>query len=186
MKTGITLPRDVELLGITPHAHYLAKDMKVDAHLPDGTVKPLIWIKDWDFNWQGQYRYAERVKLPKGTRVELEYTYDNSPDNPRNPSSPPVRVHWGEQTKDEMALAFMGVVLPSPADEAAFQKAIGVEMITEFFQQNTDMNDLPQELSPAQRARVKLAVTLFDKNHDGKLDADERKALIDFLRERMQ
>jgi hypothetical protein len=186
VKSKITIPQDVDLLGITPHAHYLAKDMKVDAHLPDGTVKPLIWIKDWDFNWQGQYRYAERIKLPKGTRVELEYTYDNSANNPRNPSSPPVRVHWGEQTKDEMALAFLSVVLPSPADEAAFQRAIGVEMISEFFESSSNMDDLPQEISPEQRARLKLAVTMFDKNHDGRLDADERKALIDFLRERRQ
>ena len=182
VKTGITIPQDVELLGITPHAHYLAKDMKVDAHLPDGTVTPLIWIKDWDFNWQGQYRYADRIKLPKGTRVELEYTYDNSAGNPRNPSSPPVRVHWGEQTKDEMALAFLSVVLPSPADEAAFQRAIGIEALTEFFQQTDDVNVLPQEISPAQRDRLKLAIALFDRNHDGKLDAEERKALIDFTR----
>jgi mono/diheme cytochrome c family protein len=186
VKTGITIPQDVEVLGITPHAHYLGRDMKVDARLPDGTVTPLIWIKDWDFNWQGQYRYADRIKLPKGTRVELEYTYDNSAANPRNPSSPPVRVHWGEQTKDEMALAFLAVVLPSPADEAAFQRAIGIEALTEFFQQSDDVNVLPQEISPAQRDRLKLAIALFDKNHDGKLDAEERKGLIDFIRGRTQ
>ena len=73
----------------------------------------LIWIKDWDFNWQGQYRYSQPVKLPKGTRVELEYTYDNSAANPRNPSHPPVAVHWGEQTTNEMAVAFLSVKLGS-------------------------------------------------------------------------
>ena len=52
--------------------------MKVNARFPDGTVMPLIWIKDWDFNWQGQYRYKEPIKLPKGTKIELEYVYDNS------------------------------------------------------------------------------------------------------------
>src|SRR5215471_6111034 len=65
VKTSVTLPQDVDVLGLTPHAHYLCKDMKVDAHLPDGTVRPLIHIKDWDFNWQGQYRYAEPLKLPQ-------------------------------------------------------------------------------------------------------------------------
>ena len=59
--------------------------MKIDAHLPDGSTVPLIWIKDWDFNWQGAYTYASPVKLPKGTRIDLEYTYDNSEKNPRNP-----------------------------------------------------------------------------------------------------
>ena len=52
--------------------------MRVNAYLPDGTTKPLIWIKDWDFNWQGQYRYQQPIALPKGTRIELEYVYDNS------------------------------------------------------------------------------------------------------------
>ena len=78
VKTGVTLPRDVDVFGITPHAHYLGKDMKVNAVLPDGTIQHLIWIKDWDFNWQGQYRYKAPMHLPQGTRIELEYVYDNS------------------------------------------------------------------------------------------------------------
>jgi hypothetical protein len=109
---------------ITPHAHYLCKDMKVTAYLPDGTSKPLIWIKDWDFNWQGAYIYESPVPLPKGTRVEMEYIYDNSDKNPRNPVSPPVRVTYGEQTTNEMALAFMTFALPTPADAIAFQRAM--------------------------------------------------------------
>ncbi len=186
VKTGMTLPEDVEVLGITPHAHYLGKDMKIDAHLPDGSVTHLIWIKDWDFNWQGQYRYSSPVKLPKGTRVELEYTYDNSSANVRNPSHPPVAVHWGEQTTDEMALAFLSVRLPSLADEESFRRLIGLEFINEFLAQADNYNDLPPEVNPATRQRLVLAISLFDRNHDGKLDADERKSLMDFLRARVQ
>ncbi|MGH8337113.1 MAG: thioredoxin family protein, partial [Gammaproteobacteria bacterium] len=117
-------PEDVELVGITPHAHYLCRDMKVNAYRPDWSVTPLIWIKNWDVNWQGNYRYASPVKLPEGTRVELEYTYDNSESNPRNPSHPPVRVTWGEQTTNEMALAFISVGLPTPADAAEFTREL--------------------------------------------------------------
>ena len=183
VKAGITLAQDVEVLGITPHAHYLCKDMKVDAHLPDGSAIPMIWIKDWDFNWQGQYRYKTPIKLPKGTRVELEYTYDNSAANIRNPAHPPVRVHFGEQTTDEMALAFLSVTLPLK-DEASFQRTMGIEMIGEFLAQGVTIDDLPNEISPDQKARLKLALGLFDRNHDGKLDAEERQALMDFLRQR--
>jgi hypothetical protein len=107
VKTAVTVPRDVDLFGITPHAHYLATDMQATAYLPDGTAKPLIRIKDWDFNWQGQYRYKEPVHLPQGTRIEIQYVYDNSDRNPHNPSHPPVRVTWGEETRDEMALLFL-------------------------------------------------------------------------------
>ncbi|MEE2636317.1 MAG: cytochrome c, partial [Acidobacteriota bacterium] len=43
------LPVDVEVRGIQPHAHYLAKEATGRAMLPDGTVTPLITITDWDF-----------------------------------------------------------------------------------------------------------------------------------------
>jgi len=124
VKASVVMPRDVELSAITPHAHLLGKEMKINAHLPDGSVVPLIWIKDWDFNWQGSYQYSKPLALPKDTVVEMEYTYDNSENNPRNPSHPPVRVRWGEQTTDEMALAFLTVVLPTQTDVSQFQREI--------------------------------------------------------------
>ena len=73
-----TLPIDVELLAIYPHAHYLGKDIQAFATLPDGTRKTLIHIPQWNLNWQAVYRYAEPVRLPKGTKVSLRYVYDNS------------------------------------------------------------------------------------------------------------
>ena len=124
VKSSMEVPADASLLRITPHAHYLCKDMKLTAYLPDGTSKPLIWIKDWNFNWQGAYVYENPVPLPKGTRIDMEYTYDNSDKNPRNPATPPVRVTYGEQTTNEMAFAFMSFALPTPAEAIAFQRAI--------------------------------------------------------------
>ena len=122
VKASMTVPSDANLIRIAPHAHYLCKDMKIDAHLPDGSVVPLIWIKDWDFNWQGSYAYAAPVRLPKGTRVEMVFTYDNSTKNPRQPVNPPVRVTYGEQTTNEMALAFLTFALPTPAEASTFAR----------------------------------------------------------------
>ena len=135
VKASVTVPQDVDVAGITPHAHLICKDMKIKADLPDGTHVPLIWIKDWDFDWQGTYTYATPLHLPKGTRVSLEYTYDNSENNPRNPSDPPVRVTWGEQTKDEMALAFLHVLLPSPESETAFKRSMRLEYLKSMLSQ---------------------------------------------------
>lgn len=97
------LPVDAEALGVLPHAHYLCKEMQGVATLPNGTRQPLLLIKQWDFNWQGDYQYAKPVPLPKGTRLAMRYTYDNSTGNPRNPRQPPVRVRYGLETTDEMA-----------------------------------------------------------------------------------
>ena len=177
VKASMTMPQDGELWGITPHAHYLGKEMKVNARLPDGSVMPLIWIKDWDFNWQGQYRYKEPILLPKDTRIELEYSYDNSAANPQNPSNPPVAVKWGEQTTDEMALVFLGIVLPSPRDVMPFQNAVNRQLIETFIADVVDLDDLPPEIPPAMAQRLRTMLRLFDRNGDGKLDDAERAAV---------
>ncbi len=109
---------DVEALAVFPHAHYLAREIKASAVLPDESVKPLIWIKDWDFNWQERYRFTSPVKLPQGTRLEMEVTYDNSADNPHNPNHPPQRVTWGEGTTDEMAEVHLEVISQEAAHPA--------------------------------------------------------------------
>ena len=96
------LPVDVEVVSIIPHAHYLGKTMWGWAVLPDGTKKWLIRIADWDFNWQNYYRLADPVFLPRGTTLQMRFTFDNSTANERNPHDPPRRIHWGPETNDEM------------------------------------------------------------------------------------
>jgi Tfp pilus assembly protein PilF/mono/diheme cytochrome c family protein len=105
-----TLPIDVDLLGIYPHAHYLGKEMLATAVLPDGTTKTLIHIKHWDLNWQAVYRYAEPVSLPKNTVLKMRYVYDNSEDNTTNPNHPPARVQGGNRSTDEMAHLWLQVL----------------------------------------------------------------------------
>jgi hypothetical protein len=84
---------------------------------PDtGEVVPLIWIKDWDFNWQGQYQFQRAVKLPKGSRIQVQAVYDNSASNSKNPNNPPKNVHWGEQTNDEMCLCGVQVYTDKISD----------------------------------------------------------------------
>jgi hypothetical protein len=181
VKASLIMPRDVEVLGIAPHAHYLGKEMKITAQLPDGTEKPMIWIKSWDFNWQGAYQYSKPVALPKGTRVSLEFSYDNSANNPRNPANPPTRVKWGEQTTDEMAVAFLTVNMP-PGEVAGFQQDITAQYIEQIFSQDATLADLPDELTAQQRQSLTLAFNLFDTNRDGKLDTTESAAIIQFLK----
>jgi mono/diheme cytochrome c family protein len=111
IQSTFTVPGNIELEGIFPHAHLLCREIKVTAELPDGSTLPLIWIKDWDWNWQDFYHYSHVQQIPQGTKVTQEFVYDNSADNPHNPSSPPQRVRYGEQTKDEMALVFYQILI---------------------------------------------------------------------------
>ena len=96
-----------------PHMHLLGKAMTVTAELPDKSRKQLVRVPNWDFNWQTNYQYKEPVKLPIGTTVGLTAVYDNSNGNPVNPNKPPKLVTWGEQTTDEMCLAFVWYTIDS-------------------------------------------------------------------------
>lgn len=119
----LKLPVAVEVMGVYPHAHYLAKDLQAFATLPDGSRRWLIHIPDWDIAWQSVYRYRTPVALPAGTVVTMRYTYDNSAANPRNPSHPPVTVQNGDRSTDEMAHLWLQL-LPAADQRLALQKAV--------------------------------------------------------------
>lgn len=112
------LPVSVRLLSVYPHAHYLGKDMLATAAFPDGTTKTLLHIKDWSFHWQQDYRYASPIALPAGTKITMQYTWDNSDKNQENPHHPPVRVRLGPNSSDEMGELGLQVLTESMADSA--------------------------------------------------------------------
>jgi tetratricopeptide (TPR) repeat protein/mono/diheme cytochrome c family protein len=105
-----TLPEDVQLLAIYPHAHYVGKELQAFAKFPDGTQKSLIHIPSWDLNWQAVFRYETPVELPAGTVISMRYRYDNSDENIRNPNVPPKRVVGGNRASDEMAHLWLQVL----------------------------------------------------------------------------
>jgi tetratricopeptide (TPR) repeat protein len=128
---SFALDVDVDLYTIQPHAHLLAKEVKSYATLPDGTRKWLIYIKEWDFNWQGVFRYAEPQYLPGGTTITFEFVYDNSADNHRNPHRPPQHVRYGQHTTDEMAELWLQVVTRQPADRARLARTAREKIVRE-------------------------------------------------------
>jgi mono/diheme cytochrome c family protein len=122
------------------HAHYLGKEFKAIATLPDGTTKPLLWIRDWDFNWQDRYVYKQPIDLPRGSKIDVTITYDNSADNPRNPCNPPRRVQFGLQSFDEMGAVVFQAMTVSDADEQAldnFNAAIAKAVVKQVTESDT-------------------------------------------------
>jgi tetratricopeptide (TPR) repeat protein len=111
-----TVPVDVQIEAVQPHAHYRAREIKGQVTLPDGTTKWLIYIKDWDFKWQHVYRLRQPYWVPKGSTISMHYLYDNSADNPHNPQLPPERVHWGQRSRDEMGDLWVQVLTRSDRD----------------------------------------------------------------------
>jgi hypothetical protein len=121
----ITIDDDAYLHGFIPHMHFRGKYMRFEAHLPDGSVQPLLNVANYDYNWQMTYRPADPIFVPAGTRVVAVGAFDNSPQNPANPD-PSRAVPWGLQSWDEM---FFGHVYYKYADQSRYQQG-DTQMVT--------------------------------------------------------
>jgi hypothetical protein len=104
---------DVLLTSMMPHMHVRGKSMTYIATYPDGRSETLLSVPRYDFNWQHTYELAEPKLLPKGTKLEIIATYDNSTGNPFNPD-PSATVRWGDQTWEEMMIGFYSTIVPAP------------------------------------------------------------------------
>ncbi len=111
------VPQDVSLMSIAPHQHLLGRSVKAYGVKPNGDTLPMVSIPDWDFNWQGSYRFKKLMHVPAGTELVYQATYDNTSNNPANPNSPPRTVRWGERTSDEMFLSSFQFLDYMPGDE---------------------------------------------------------------------
>jgi thioredoxin-like negative regulator of GroEL len=131
VRDSYELPVDVQLLAVQPHAHYRAREIRGVARFPDGSSRTVMHIKDWDFRWQHVYREQTPIRLPKGTRLSMEYTFDNSAANPRNPELPPARVYWGQRSRDEMGDLWFQLLAERDADREQLQAEITRKMTAE-------------------------------------------------------
>jgi mono/diheme cytochrome c family protein len=104
-----------KIVTVTPHMHNLGRQIKVEVEDRDGTKRPVIYIDNWDFNWQGSYTPVDPVPMPAGSTVRVTSIFDNSAGNPKNPNNPIAPVGWGERTSDEMCVALIGVIFDNEA-----------------------------------------------------------------------
>ena len=111
-----TTPANVVLMEIRPHMHLLGKSYQVRGILPSGAEVPLIKIDNWDFNWQDSYVFDPMIRLPAGSKIQVQAVFDNSSSNPANPSSPPQTVYFGEESTDEMSSCAIRVTTDTYAE----------------------------------------------------------------------
>ena len=121
---------DTYLLSMGPHMHYRGKAVKYELEYPDGKIETLLWVPDYDFNWQFLYEYEEPLFVPAGSKLHMTWWFDNSADNPFNPD-PTADVVYGAATTDEMANARIyfapatprGIVVGEEIPEELLQQA---------------------------------------------------------------
>lgn len=167
IKDSFKIPIDVEAIKISGHAHYICSEMTMTATLPDGVVKTLLHIPDWDLDWQDDYLFKEKLILPAGTVVKSEIHYDNTSENSDNPFSPPQRIKWGRESTDEMGSITLVVVPAEGSREGRLKAANAVKRA------GVAVNLLGELRKSKVLDRLPQIVKRLDKNGDGDLQADE-------------
>jgi len=170
---SFVLPVDVKAFGISSHAHYLGKRMKMTATLPNNEVKELLLITNWDFSWQEQYRFKDFVYLPAGTRLDGEVVWDNSKDNVNNPNDPPVTVRWGRESSDEMGSVTLQMVAADKSEFGKLNQAIRKH--TTDSRQNMRSGQFAGRGGNNREGLLKRMIERFDKDGDGVLSPSERE-----------
>ncbi len=168
-RDSFKLPVAMKALNVWGHMHLIGKDLKVWAERPDGTTEKLLWIQDWDFNWQDTYLYRDPVPLPAGTTVHAEFRWDNTAAHPRNPHSPPQRIVHGEGSDNEMGGLWLGGELNNSFDFFAlllanlshhdkltregreFRKAHGIQLPEELEAEKTEQKKRKRKGSATDR-----------------------------------
>jgi hypothetical protein len=159
------------------------------ATFPDGTTRWLLKMSDWDFAWQEDYSFKEPIKLPAGTRLDALISYDNSEENPHQPTHPPKRVRWGPTSTDEMGTLTLSVMFDQPEQKAVMHAALKRKLIEQFVDRLFEGDEHsfalvrggPRSEMKQQYEAARFPLLLLDKNGDKILDAEERQPAIDFI-----
>ncbi len=171
-----TLPVAVTGYLISGHAHYVCARMDMRAQLPDGSEQVLLEIPDWNLDWQGEYEFAQPVRLPAGTVLTTTLVYDNSAENLQNPFSPPRRVPWGEQSTDEMGSMTLLATADTPREAEVLKRSYRLKQ-TEIVKNVVGEGKLRERVREEVRQRFGAldgrVFTQLDRNDNGFLDRSE-------------
>ena len=173
-------PAGSKLIGLAPHMHYRGKSFRFTGVWPDGRREVLLDVPAYDFNWQTNYRLAEPIDPPRGFRVELEASFDNSEKNPWNPD-PTIPVRWGDQSFEEMMVGFFEVSAPRGSlkrevnrrEASEKQKAKARELAQRFFERHDHDGDGQLARGDLPHAFAIFAFQRFDRDNNRRLTEDE-------------
>jgi peroxiredoxin len=175
------LRADARILSFAPHMHWRGKDYRYEAIYPDGKRETLLSVPRWDFNWQNGYRFAEPVKVPKGTKLHAVAHWDNSANNPLNPD-PGKTLRFGLQTWDEMMVGFVLYVWerPETAEELAKDPLSPADLFFDRLDVNGDDFITPDEVPE----RLRLPLLAAGVKVPEKMGREEFRTFFEEMRKR--
>lgn len=157
------LPPDGVLLAVSPHMHLRGKSFEMVSVARRNSAEEerstLLKVPKYDFNWQHTYEFAEPLRFNELKSLELTTIFDNSKGNPFNPA-PEDYVVWGDQTWEEMSVAFLEVAKPLKQDSA----------VLELVNNSAEVNTTSKTMDEPTAGQTKYAddfLAKFDANKDG-------------------
>ncbi len=165
------IPFDINLLSIAPHMHYRGKSIRYDLVYPDLHTETLLFVPNWNFEWQLNYQLAKPIKIPKGSSIQTTAIYDNSSNNIDNPDHTKT-ILWGPDSTDEMLVAGFVYFTDSKEHETSVLPAPNVSGSSGLF--------LKLIMNDQVRDRI---FRFLDSNGDKKISRTELSRIILFAPE---
>ena len=170
------VPDNAELLAITPHMHVRGKSFRLFGSRGEHTT--LLHVPQYDFNWQHTYLLEQPLPLADfQDGLHFEATFDNSANNPFNPD-PTQTVTWGDQTWEEMAVAFFEVArLRSPENQASPPKesaTADASHVAQSLKRSTPQAQRQQDIE----TYVRRVFAELDANRDGIIQKGEADIVV--------
>ena len=183
--------RKSRLLSLAPHMHVRGKSFRLDVHGVDvdgrQRKETLLSVPHYDFNWQHWYQLQTPLQLDDVDVLRMQVSFDNSAQNPTNPD-PQEYVTWGDQTWQEMAVAFFDIAHPrgkrrvvarqpkeSPIDAEKRQRRID-EQVEKFLARLDRDGDGVVVRDETPDAFRRYGFRNVDRNRDGRLERSEIEA----------
>ncbi|TWT64712.1 redoxin domain-containing protein [Allorhodopirellula solitaria] len=161
------------LLGVTPHMHLRGKSFQLKAQRRGGEVEDLLRVPHYDFNWQHYYQFAESLPLDEIESLDMTVTFDNSAANPANPA-PEEYVTWGDQTWEEMAIAFLDVARPRHRTRTVARREEAGDVPTAQSGSSAGGQDDDRlAADQAIQSRVRKFLAAMDQDGDGRILREE-------------
>ncbi len=166
-------PRDGTLLAVSPHMHLRGKSFEMIATRRSASEDrtTLLRVPQYDFNWQHTYEFSEPLPFSEIESLELTTAFDNSNANPFNPA-PDEYVVWGDQTWEEMSVAFLEVARPLHGGSVVMNTAAVAQKET-----SKDVG-IEQSVSEEEAKFADNFLRKFDANGDGKVISDETTRIV--------
>ena len=169
-------PSKARLTALVPHMHLRGKSFRIIYHADSGNKEILLDVPQYDFNWQHVYRLKKPLFLDQADHIQCIAHFDNSENNIVNPD-PEATVRWGDQSWEEMMIAFFEVTIPHQSetslkennDSQTQAKILAAQWIKDR-DADKDSHVQPEEVTDAFR---RFAFSQIDRNNDQKINLEE-------------